>query len=71
LVKADLALTRSYGIPLQELPLMRRGLLERNEGEEQGTFTFTEDEMCLYVRQRVMARDAAAQNRKARREGAS
>jgi hypothetical protein len=31
LVKADLALTRRYGIPLQELPLMCRELLERRK----------------------------------------
>jgi hypothetical protein len=68
LVKADLALTRRYDIPLQELPLMCRGLLERrNEGEEKRTLTFTEDEMCLYARQRAAEREAAAQKRKARR----
>jgi hypothetical protein len=43
LVKADLNLTRRYGITLQELPLMCRGLLERrNEGEEERMLTFTE-----------------------------
>ena len=68
LVKADLALTRRYGIRLQELPLMCRGLLERrNEGEEERMLAFTEDEMCLYARQRAAARDAAAQKRKAGR----
>jgi len=50
-VRADLALILRYGIRLQELPLLCRGLLERREnGEEASTLTFTEDEMCLYAK---------------------
>ena len=50
-VRADLALILRYGIRLQELPLLCRGLLERREnGEEAGALTFTEDEMCLYAK---------------------
>ena len=65
MVKADLALIRRYGISLQELPLMCRGLLERgNEAQEKRTLTFTEDEMCLYARQREAARDTASKKRK-------
>ena len=49
-VRADLALTRRYGIRLQELPLLCRGLLERQiQGEELRLLTFTEAEMSLYA----------------------
>jgi len=64
-VRADLALIRRYGIRLQELPLMCRGLLERREeGEEKRALIFTEDEMCIYEKNSVAAREAAAQKRK-------
>ena len=33
-VKADLSLSRRYGIPLQELPLLCRNLLSRSESGE-------------------------------------
>jgi hypothetical protein len=49
-VRADLALTRKYGIRVQELPLLCRGLLERaGEGEQTCTATFTEEEMCTRI----------------------
>lgn len=49
-VRADLALTRKYGIRVQELPLLCRGLLERaGEGEQKCTATFTEEEMRLVI----------------------
>jgi hypothetical protein len=64
-VRADLTLIRRYGIRLQDLPLMCRGLLDRcNEGEEKRTLIFTEDEMGLYERNSLAAREAAAQKRK-------
>jgi hypothetical protein len=64
-VKADLSLIRRYGIRLQELPLMCRGLLDRRTGaEEIRTLIFTEDEMSLYERNSLAAREAAAQKRK-------
>ncbi|MGH9632066.1 MAG: hypothetical protein ACRD7E_27495 [Bryobacteraceae bacterium] len=45
-VRADLALIRKYGIRVQELPLLCRGILEgRNEDEELQTFTYTESDM--------------------------
>jgi hypothetical protein len=67
-VRADLALTRKYGIRVQELPLLCRGLLERSgEGEQASTLTFTEEEMCLHARTCTAARDAAAQKRKSTR----
>ena len=49
-VKADLAAIRRYGIRVQELPLLCRGILERRgEGEEQRTFTYTEADMSLHA----------------------
>ena len=51
-VRADLALLLRYGIRMQELPLLCRGLLERrsDNGEETGALTFTEDDMRLYAK---------------------
>ncbi len=67
-VRTDLALIRRYGIRLQDLPLMCRGILEQgNEDEENRTLTFTEDAMCLHAKNSAAARDAAAQKRKAPR----
>lgn len=49
-VDTDLALTRRYGIRLQELPLLCRELLERcDEGEQARAFTFTEAEMVAHA----------------------
>ena len=71
-VSADLALIQRYGIPLQDLPLMCRGILERcNEGEEKRTLIFTEEQMCLHAQNRLAARDAAARKRKPPRRPAS
>lgn len=67
-VRADLALTRRYGIPIQELPLLCRGLLERRgEGEQPCAMTFTEDEMRLHADTCAEARRAALLKRKAPR----
>jgi hypothetical protein len=64
-VKADLSLIRRYGIRLQELPLMCRGLLDRRtEGEDLRSLIFTEDEMGIYAKNCTAAREAAAQKRK-------
>src|SRR5579859_5539370 len=53
-VRADLALTRRYGIRLQELPLLCRGLLERQVlGEELRMLTFTEADMSLFSSDRA------------------
>ena len=63
MVKADLALTRRYGIRVQELPLLCRALLERRvESEEQRTFTYTEADMCSHAD--TCAQNAAANKRK-------
>ncbi|HUO32164.1 MAG TPA: hypothetical protein VMU80_23295 [Bryobacteraceae bacterium] len=70
-VRADLALSQRYGIQMQELPLLCRGLLERrDEGDGLRALTFTEDEMRLYIQERRAAREAAAQKRKAPRKPA-
>ena len=64
-VRADLALTRKYGIRIQELPLLCRELLERaGEGEQTSTVIFTEEEMRLHSHNCTEARDAAIRRRK-------
>jgi hypothetical protein len=63
-VRTDLALTRRYGIRLQELPLLCRAVLERcHEGEENREFAYTEEDMRLYA-DCAAARAAAAKQRK-------
>ena len=65
-VRADLALIRRYGIQIQELPLLCRGLLDRcEEGREIESVTFTEEEMRACATERAAAREfAAARKRK-------
>lgn len=67
-VRTDLALTHRYGIRVQELPLLCRGILERrNEGEAQQTFTYTETDMRLNA-ELSASRAADAQKRKTPRK---
>ena len=67
-VRADLALIRRYGIRLQELPLMCRGLLERgDDSEKTPAMTFTEEEMRACASERATAKEVAAHKRKTRR----
>jgi hypothetical protein len=64
-VRADLNLSRRYGIRFQELPLICRALLEgMGEGELQHTFTFTEDAMRLRASNVAATQASAALNRK-------
>jgi hypothetical protein len=71
-VRADLGLSRTYGIRLQELPLMCRAVLEhREEGEQESALTFTEDAMRLHASNCIAARALAAQKKKAPRRPAS
>ena len=71
-VRADLAMTRRYGIQMQELPLLCRNLLERSDnGGDPSTLTFTEDDMSLHAKGCAAAREAAAQRRRAPRRPAS
>ena len=70
-VSADLALSRKYGIRLQELPLLCRAVLERcHESGERRAFAYTEEEMGLYANG-VAAREEAAKQRKAPRRPAT
>ena len=63
-VKADLSLIRRYGIRVQELPLLCRGVVERREeSQEQRAFTYTEADMCLYA-SACTARNEAALKKK-------
>jgi len=69
-VRADLALSRRYGIRLQELPLMCLEILERSSETDEASgaepnssprsLTFTEDAMIRYADDCLAARDAAA-----------
>jgi hypothetical protein len=64
-VKADLALVRGYGIQIQDLPLLCRGLLDREEeGCVSAALTFTEEAMRVCASERAAARAAAAAKRK-------
>jgi hypothetical protein len=63
-VRADLDLSRRYGIRLQELPLICREVLEqREEGEQMHALTFTEDAMRIHASDRA-ARASAARSKK-------
>ena len=81
-VRADLALSRRYGIAMQELPLLCRSLLDRQDESiaetseaapsdlpvvEKHTLTFTEDEMRACADKRAADRALAASKRKAPR----
>lgn len=49
-VKADVTLTQRYGIRLQDLPLLCRGVLEQHhEDNTRRAFTYTEEEMCRHA----------------------
>ena len=64
-VKADLTLTRRYHIPVQELPLLCRGILERrSENENQRIYTYSEADMCLYADGCANRAAAAAEKKK-------
>jgi hypothetical protein len=69
-VHADLGLAQRYRIPLQELPLLCRAVLERYEGGEERAFSFTEQDMCVFA-DGVAARAEAAKQRKAPRRPAA
>lgn len=67
-VKADLALIGTYGIRMQELPLLCRELLERyDEREEQRSITFSEEEMRVHASNCTAARETAMQKKKSSR----
>jgi hypothetical protein len=63
-VGADLDLIRRYRIPLQELPLLCRRLLERQTNIE--TIMFTEGDMVRYSNERTAEANALLEKRRAR-----
>lgn len=66
-VKADLSLIRKYAIRIQELPLLCRAVLERNEDTDAASdLTFTEQDMRDHHRD-ALAAQAAADKRKPHR----
>ena len=66
-VGADLSLIRKHRIPLQELPLLCRRLLETNGPGKSSTVMFTEKDMLGYVSERVAAEHVAELKRRAHR----
>jgi hypothetical protein len=66
--KANLGLSRTYGIRLQELPLLCRAMLERlPDGAEARAVTFNEEGMRLHADSRAAEREAARQRKPPRR----
>ena len=55
-VRADLTLARKYGITLQELPLLCRGVLEQRifVSKVERRFTYTEAEMSIHADARAV-----------------
>jgi len=71
-VRTDLALTRRYGIRLQELPLLCRAILEqRQDVEEQQSFTYGEADMRLHADDAAARAEAARHRRGPRRPASS
>jgi len=64
-VGADLELIRRYRIPLQELPLLCRRLLDARAKAE--SIMFTENDMAQYAKDRTEATDALLERRRAHR----
>jgi len=64
-VDADLNLIRKYKIPLQELPLLCRRLLQGRAKLE--TIMFTESDMVRYANERAAEANALMEKRKAHR----
>ena len=67
-VGADLNLVRKHNVPLQELPLLCRQLLEaKDEPRKSPSLVFTEQDMLAYVENRArVAHDAESKRRKFR-----
>lgn len=66
-VRADLDLSRRYGIAVQELPLLCRSVLETREESEERAFTFTEEKMVVHMKDCAAAKELAAQKKKTRK----
>jgi hypothetical protein len=64
-VRADLALSRRYLIPMQELPLLCGSLLARRDDLSQSnSVTFSEEDMQLYAKDCATERQAAKNRKK-------
>ncbi len=68
-IEADLGLIRNYGIPLQELPLLCRRLLESRAKIE--TTVFAESDMVQYVQERAAQANASMEKRQRHRPSGS
>jgi hypothetical protein len=70
-VRADLTLVRKYGIKLQELPLLCRGILEQRTlgSHQQRTFTYTEADMCIHADACAVAAEKLKAARKPKSDG--
>jgi hypothetical protein len=66
-VGADLDLVRKYRIPLQELPLLCRHVLEGYGSGQTRALMFSENDMIGYATRRTAELDAAEQKRRAHR----
>src|SRR3954469_21550229 len=63
-VSADMALLVKHKIPLQEIPLLCRALLEDQNGSGPAkAVTFSETDMLVYVQRRTTAKDEADRKR--------
>ncbi len=70
-VRIDVALARKHGLRLQELPLLCRSVLERDqEDQEKRAFTYTEEDMRLHA-DGVAAREEASRHSKPPRRAVS
>ena len=64
-VRADLGLIRAYGIQVQELPLLCRGLLDRcEEGPEIQSLIFAEGDMRECANEQAAVAEAVAKKRR-------
>jgi hypothetical protein len=64
-VRADLSLIRNYGIHIQELPLLCRGMLDRSgDAAAMPALIFAEEQMKACATERAAARDSAASRRR-------
>lgn len=68
-VKADLALSRSYGIQLQELPLLCRSLLDGAQEPAQ-ELIYTEQDMRVHAAAQAAMREADQKKRQSRKAAA-
>ena len=67
-VSADIALSRSHGIRMQELPLLCLRFLEQHHsGDGKRDLTFAEEDMCVYASNCAAEREAAQRKRSSRR----